>query len=109
MSTSSAPTCASVCCLAGSGGCSFVEKEERLLTNRSNQSRDNERPTMISMLEPDVLQNQLWGLVPRYPLQKPPSRGLEGSGGEGGGGGRRSEGRRGLHLRRGLQGGLKGA
>ena len=51
------------------------------------------------------------GLVPRYPLQKPPSRGLEGSGGEGGGG-RRSEGRRGLHLRkasRGLQGGLKGA
>ena len=26
------------------------------------------------------------GLVPRYPLQKPPSRGLEGSGGEGGGG-----------------------
>ena len=24
------------------------------------------------------------GLVPRYPLQKPPSRGLEGSGGEGG-------------------------
>ena len=25
------------------------------------------------------------GLVPRYPLQKPPSRGLEGSGGEGGG------------------------
>ena len=49
------------------------------------------------------------GLVPRYPLQKPPSRGLEGSGGEGG---RRSEGRRGLHLRkasRGLQGGFKGA
>ena len=28
----------------------------------------------------------LRGLVPRYPLQKPPSRGLEGSGGEGGGG-----------------------
>ena len=25
------------------------------------------------------------GLVPRYPLQKPPSRGLEGFGGEGGG------------------------
>ena len=25
------------------------------------------------------------GLVPRYPLQKPPSRGLEGSRGEGGG------------------------
>ena len=25
------------------------------------------------------------GLVPRYPLQKPPSRGLEGSGGDGGG------------------------
>ena len=52
------------------------------------------------------------GLVPRYPLQKPPSRGLEGSGGEGGGGGRRSEGRRGLHLRkasRGLEGGFKGA
>ena len=51
------------------------------------------------------------GLVPRYPLQKPPSRGLEGSGGEEGGG-RRSEGRRGLHLRkasRGLQGGFKGA
>ena len=65
------------------------------------------------------------GLVPRYPLQKPPSRGLEGSGGEGGGG-RRS--RRRLHLRRskeaspsegfkgasrglegGFQGGLKGA
>ena len=66
---------------------------------------------------------QVWGLVPRYPLQKPPSRGLEGSGGEGGGGGRRSEGRRRLHLRkasrglevgfkgasRGLEGGLKGA
>ena len=53
------------------------------------------------------------GLVPRYPLQKPPSRGLEGSGGEGGGGGgRRFEGRRGLHVRkasRGLQGGFKGA
>ena len=52
------------------------------------------------------------GLVPRPPLQKPPSRGLEGSGGEGGGGGRRSEGRRGLHLRkasRGLEGGFKGA
>ena len=55
------------------------------------------------------------GLVPRYPLQKPPSRGLEGSGGEGGGGGRRSEGRRGLQpsrkASRGLQGGasaLKG-
>ena len=51
------------------------------------------------------------GLVPRYPVQKPPSRGLEGSGGEGRGG-RRSEGRRGLHLRkasRGLQGGFKGA
>ena len=46
------------------------------------------------------------GLVPRYPLQKPPSRGLEGSGGEGGGGGRRSEGRRGLHLGK---GGFKGA
>ena len=27
----------------------------------------------------------LTGLVPRYPLQKPPSRGLEGSGGQGGG------------------------
>ena len=25
------------------------------------------------------------GLVPRHPLQKPPSRGLEGSGGDGGG------------------------
>ena len=48
------------------------------------------------------------GLVPRPPLQKPPSRGLEASGGEGGGGGRRSEGRRGLHLRR-LEGGLKAA
>ena len=61
------------------------------------------------------------GLVPRYPLQKPPSRGLEGYG-EGGGGERRSEGRRGLHLWkasrglqgfkgawRGLEGGLKGA
>ena len=51
------------------------------------------------------------GLVPRYPLQKPLSRGLEGSGGEGRRG-RRSEGRRVLHLRkasRGLQGGCKGA
>ena len=59
-----------------------------------------------------LLNSNQWGLVPRYPLQKPPSRGLEGSGGEGRGGGRRSEGRRGLHLRkasRGLQGGLKGA
>ena len=53
-------------------------------------------------------------LVPRYPLQKPPSRGLEGSGGEGERG-RRFEDRRGLHLQKasrgleGLQGGLKGA
>ena len=45
--------------------------------------------------------SHMLGLVPRYPLQKPPSRGE----------GRRSEGRRGLHLRkasRGLQGGFKG-
>ena len=51
------------------------------------------------------------GAGSEVPLQKPPSRGLEGSGGEGGGG-RRSEGRRGLHLRkasRGLQGGFNGA
>ena len=48
------------------------------------------------------------GLVPRYPLQKPPSRGLEGSGGEGGGGdeGLKVEG--GFTFGR-LQGGLKGA
>ena len=50
------------------------------------------------------------GLVPRYPLQKPPSRGLEGSGGEGGGGG----GDEGLKVEGGftfgrLQGGFKGA
>ena len=60
----------------------------------------------------DATRRKFLGLVPRYPLQKPPSRGLEGSGGEGGGGGRRSEGRRGLHLRkasRGLEGGFKGA
>ena len=79
------------------------------------------------------------GLVPRYPLQKPPSRGLEGSGGQGGGGdeGLKVEGgftfgrlqgsfkgawkgasrglkgaSRGLHLRKaskGLEGGFKGA
>ena len=62
------------------------------------------------------------GLVPRYPLQKPPSRGLEGSGGEGGGGdeGLKVEGHftfgRGLKgasrgVSRGLEGGfsLKGA
>ena len=72
---------------------------------------------MIST-EPNINTTEM-GLVPRYPLQKPPSRGLEGSGGEMGGG-RRFEGRRGLHLRkasrglegfkaasRGLQGGLK--
>ena len=52
------------------------------------------------------------GLVPRYPLQKPPSRGLEGSGGEGGGGRRSkgaspSEGFKGAS--RGLEGGFKGA
>ena len=59
------------------------------------------------------------GLVPRYPLQKPPSRGLEGSGGEGGGGdeGLKVEGgftfgrlQGGLKwASRGLQGGFKGA
>ena len=51
------------------------------------------------------------GLVPRYPLQKLPSKGLEGPGGEGEREARRSEGRRELHLwkaSRGLQGGLKG-
>ena len=54
------------------------------------------------------------GLVPRYPLQKPPSRGLEGSGGEGGGDeGLKVEG--GFTFGRlqggfkGLQGGFKGA
>ena len=47
------------------------------------------------------------GLVPRPPLQKPPSRGLEGSGGEGGGDeGLKVEG--GFTFGR-LQGGLKGA
>ena len=56
------------------------------------------------------------GLVPRYPLQKPPSRGLEGSGGEGGGNeglkveggftfGRLQEGLKGAS--RGLEGGFK--
>ena len=51
------------------------------------------------------------GLVPRYPFQKPPSKGLGARGEE-----RRSEGRRGLHLRkafkgasRSLQGGFKKA
>ena len=73
---------------------------------------------MAKLKAKELLDNQkakAAGLVPRYPLQKPPSRGLEGSGGEGGGG-RRSEGRRGLHLRkasrglqRGLEGGFKGA
>ena len=48
------------------------------------------------------------GLVPIYPLQKPPSRGLEGSGGEGGRGdeGLKVEG--GFTFGR-LQGGFKGA
>ena len=47
------------------------------------------------------------GLVPRYPLQKPPSRGLEGSGGEGGvDEGLKVEG--GFTFGR-LQGGFKGA
>ena len=46
------------------------------------------------------------GLVPRYPLQKPPSRGLEGSGRGGGGDeGLKVEG--GFTFGR-LQGGLKG-
>ena len=50
---------------------------------------------------------ELVGLVPRYPLQKPPSRGLEGSGGEGGGDeGLKVEG--GFTFGR-LQGGFKGA
>ena len=59
------------------------------------------------------------GLVPRYPLQKPPSKGLEGSGGEGGGADEglkveggftfgRLQGRFKGASRR-LQGGLKGA
>ena len=54
------------------------------------------------------------GLVPRYPLQKPPSRGLEGSGGEGGGGGTkvwRSKGAspsEGFKASKGLEGGLRG-
>ena len=46
-----------------------------------------------------------WGLVPRPPLQKPPSRGLEGSG-RGGDEGLKVEG--GFTFGR-LQGGLKGA
>ena len=59
---------------------------------------------------PAYLHSAYTGLVPSSPLQKPPSRGFEGSGARGGG--RRSEGRRGLHLRkasRGLEGGFKGA
>ena len=46
------------------------------------------------------------------PFRSPLQGGLKGLGARGGGGGRRSEGRRGLHLRkasRGLQRGLKGA
>ena len=49
------------------------------------------------------------GLVPRYPFRSPLQGGLKGLGARGGGG-RRSEGRRGLHLRkasRRLEGGLK--
>ena len=54
----------------------------------------------------------LFGAVPRYPLQKPPSRGLEGSGGEGGGWdeGLKVEGGFTFgRLQGGLQRGLKGA
>ena len=60
----------------------------------------------MSHVQSPPVSNSL-GLVPRPPLQKPPSRGLEGSGGEGGGDeGLKVEG--GFTFGR-LQGGLKGA
>ena len=92
-----------------------------LARNRIVQESKSKR-TQIELLELEDSPNQkaqMEGLVPRYPLQKPPSRGLEGCGGEGGGGdeGLKVEGgftfgrlQRGLKgASRGLEGGFKGA
>ena len=78
--------------------------------------------TCYHVLRQRTLDSRGSGLVPRYPLQKPPSKGLEGSGGEGEGRTKvwrskkasPSEGFKGawkgLHLRKGgLEGGFKGA
>ena len=93
----------------------------------SDGCRLNPETTDVTKVMQSELMEQMSGLVPRYPLQKPPSRGLEGSGGRGGGDeglkveegftfGRLQGGfkgaSRGLHLRkasRGLEGGFKGA
>ena len=69
---------------------------------------------MAKLKAKELLDNQkakAAGLVPRYPLQKPPSRGLEGSGGEGGGDeGLKVEGGFTFgRLQGGFKGGLKGA
>ena len=83
--------------------------------NAKHQSSDcsKEETLILDTLEttPCFDVETLTGLVPRYLLQKPPSRGLEGSGGERG----RNEGLKvegGFTFERlqgGLQGGLKGA
>ena len=61
--------------------------------------------------EAKAFRRKLWGWFRGTPFRSPLQGGLKGLGARGGGG-RRSEGRRGLHLRkasRGLQGGFKGA
>ena len=88
----------------------------RWVTNNQTKTFSLDRPR-LEACGPRV--PKFVGLVPRPPLQKPPSRGLERSGGEGGGGdeglkveggftfGRLQGGLKGVS--RGLQGGLKGA